>query len=137
MNISFLKEKGNKYLIYILVGVLILVVLLPTNSDLNTKKETVMQDTAVEGELEGQLKRVLSAMEGVGEVEVMITTQSNQASLFGNENDSPNVCGVVVVAEGAGVPSVNARISEAVKALFSIDAHKISIVKMRSQEGDR
>jgi len=114
-----------------------LVVLLPTNSDLNTKKETVMQDTAVEGELEGQLKRVLSAMEGVGEVEVMITTQSNQASLFGNENDSPNVCGVVVVAEGAGVPSVNARISEAVKALFSIDAHKISIVKMRSQEGDR
>ena len=137
MNISFLKEKGNKYLIYILVGVLILVVLIPTNSDVNTKKEIVAQDTATEGELEGQLKRVLSVMEGVGDVEVMITTQSNQASLFGNESDSPSVCGVVVVAQGAGIPSVNARILEAVKALFSVDAHKISIVKMRSQEGDK
>ena len=42
-----------------------------------------------------------------------------------------------MVAEGAGIPTVNAKISEAVKALFSVDAHKISIVKMRSQEGDR
>ena len=114
-----------------------MVVLIPTNSDVNTKKEIVAQDTATEGELEGQLKRVLSVMEGVGDVEVMITTQSNQASLFGNESDSPSVCGVVVVAQGAGIPSVNARILEAVKALFSVDAHKISIVKMRSQEGDK
>jgi len=137
LNISFLKEKGNKYLVYILVGVLILVVLLPTDSASNTEKEMVTQENVTDGELEGQLKRVLSAMEGVGEVEVMITTQSNQASLFSSENDSRSVCGVVVVAEGAGVPTVNARISEAVKALFSVDAHKISIVKMRSQEGDK
>ena len=137
MNISFLKEKGNKYLVYILVGVLILVVLLPTDSASNKEKEMVTQENVTDGELEGQLKRVLSAMEGVGEVEVMITTQSNQASLFSSENDSRSVCGVVVVAEGAGVPTVNARISEAVKALFSVDAHKISIVKMRSQEGDK
>ena len=137
MNISFLKEKGNKYLVYILVGVLILVVLFPTDSASKTEKEMVTQENVTDGELEGQLKRVLSAMEGVGEVEVMITTQSNQASLFSSENDSRSVCGVVVVAEGAGVPTVNARISEAVKALFSVDAHKISIVKMRSQEGDK
>ena len=137
MNISFLKEKGNKYLVYILVGVLVLVVLFPTNSISNVEKQTVTQENTTEGELEGQLKRVLSAMEGVGTVEVMITTQNTRESLFGDENDSPSVCGVVVVAEGAGVPSVNARISEAVKALFSVDAHKISIVKMRSQEGDR
>ena len=137
MNISFLKEKGNKYLVYILVGVLVLVVLFPTNSISNVEKQTVTQENTTEGDLEGQLKRVLSAMEGVGTVEVMITTQNTRESLVGDENDSPSVCGVVVVAEGAGVPSVNARISEAVKALFSVDAHKISIVKMRSQEGDR
>lgn len=135
MNISFLKEKGNKYLIFILVGILILVVLLPTSSSMT--QEAAMQETIVEGDLEGQLKRVLSAMEGVGEVEVMLTTESSESSLFGAENDSPKVSGVVVVAEGAGEPLVNARISEAVKALFSVDAHKISIVKMRSQEGDR
>ena len=134
MNISFLKEKGSKYIVFILAGLLILVMCIPTGSKTS---QLVKEESNTESELENQLETVLSAMEGVGEVEVMITTQSNQASLFGNENDSPNVCGVVVVAEGAGVPSVNARISEAVKALFSIDAHKISIVKMRSQEGDR
>ena len=137
MNISFLKEKGNKYLIYILVGVLILVVLLPTNSASDSSAETTIQESEVEGDMELQLKRVLSAMEGVGNVEVMITTQNTGSSLFGNGNESRNVCGVVVVAEGAGIPTVNAKISEAVKALFSVDAHKISIVKMRSQEGDR
>ena len=137
MNISFLKEKGNKYLIYILVGVLILVVLLPTNSASDSSAETTIQESEVEGDIELQLKRVLSAMEGVGNVEVMITTQNTGSSLFGNGNESRNVCGVVVVAEGAGIPTVNAKISEAVKALFSVDAHKISIVKMRSQEGDR
>ncbi len=135
MNISFLKEKGNKYLIFILVGILILVVLLPTDS--TTIHETNTQEILIEGELEGQLKRVLSAMEGVGEVEVMISTEASESSLFDTEKDNQRVCGVVVVAEGAGNAMVNARISEAVKALFSVDAHKISIVKMRSQEGDR
>lgn len=137
MNISFLKDKGNKYLIYILVGVLILVVLLPTNSNSDSKVNVTTQESIAEGDLEGQLKKVLSAMEGVGDVEVMITAKNTSNSLFGTESDDLNICGVVVVAEGAGIPSVNAKISEAVKALFSVDAHKISIVKMRSQEGDR
>lgn len=135
MNISFLKDKGNKYLIFILFGLLILVVLLPTG---RSTSQTVVTETEVtEGDMEGQLKRVLSAMEGVGEVEVMITTEAAENRLFGAESESSKVSGVVVVAEGAGNASVNARISEAVKALFSVDAHKISIVKMRSQEGDR
>ena len=137
MNISFLKDKGNKYLIYILVGVLILVVLLPTNSNSDSKVNVTTQESIAEGDLEGQLKKVLSAMEGVGDVEVMITAKNTSNSLFGTESDDLNICGVVVVAEGAGIPSVNAKISEAVKALFSVDAHKISIVKMRSQEGDK
>lgn len=137
MNISFLREKGNKYLIYVLVGVLILVVLLPANSVSDTKERIAIQETNADEDLEGQLKRVLSAMEGVGNVEVMITRETSQTGLFGNESDSRKVSGVVVVAQGAGNAAVNARISEVVKALFSVDAHKISIVKMRSQEGDR
>ncbi|MBQ3030268.1 MAG: hypothetical protein IJD24_03505 [Agathobacter sp.] len=137
MNISFLSEKGNKYLIYVLVGVLILVVLLPANSVSDTKERIAIQETNADEDLEGQLKRVLSAMEGVGNVEVMITRETSQTGLFGNEGDSLKVSGVVVVAQGAGNATVNARISEVVKALFSVDAHKISIVKMRSQEGDR
>ena len=134
MNISFWKEKKNNYLIFILLGVFVLVLCIPSNS---TQKDAVQTASGVEGgELEAQLERVLSAMEGVGEVEVMITTEDVNSSLFGTQSTAGKVQGVVVVAEGAGIAIVDAKISDAVKALFSVEAHKISIVKMRSQEGD-
>ena len=132
MNISFLKEKGSKYIVFVLLGLLILVMCIPTtskSSDLSLQEEKVSNV-----DLENRLEEVLSAMEGVGRVEVMITTESTGDNMFYSENAKEKVCGVVVVAEGAGVASVNARILEAVKALFSVDAHKISIVKMKSQE---
>ena len=132
MNISFWKEKGSKCVVFILVGLLILVMCVPTGTSL----DVIEADEGEAGDtLEAQLIRVLSAMEGVGEVEVMITTESGSDSIFDNASKGEKVCGVVVVAQGAGNATVNARISEAVKALFSIDVHKISIVKMRSQEG--
>ena len=110
-----------RVIIYV-IGLLILVMCIPTS----TNKSQLLQidETGNGGELESRLEQVLSSMEGVGNVKVMITT----------ETKTQKVCGVVVVAEGAGSAGINARISEAVKALFSIDVHKISIVKMRSQE---
>ena len=130
MNISFLKEKGNKYIVFILAGLLILVMCIPSGAG---KKQLVSEESEViSGDLEAQLEGVLSAMEGVGKVKVMITTEDTK-DVFGTQGGT-KVCGVVVVAEGAGSATVNTRISEAVKALFSIDVHKISIVKMRPQE---
>ena len=112
-----------------------MLLIFPTSSS-----DTITENSKVameEGELERQLKKVLSAMEGVGEVEVMITTEVSEHTLFGTESESGKVSGVVVVAEGAGNAVVNTRICEAVKALFSIDMHKISIVKMKSEEEKR
>ena len=132
MNISFLKEKGSKYIVFILLGLLVLVMCIPTGT---VEEQITSENSSIsDGTLEAQLEAVLSAMEGVGEVEVMITTESSGESVFSTGTTGEKVCGVVVVAEGAGNATVDARISEAVKALFSIDVHKISIVKMRSQE---
>lgn len=132
MNISFWKEKGSKYIMFILAGLLILVMCIPTGTSTGTL--TQEEETVSNVELEERLAQVLSAMEGVGKVEVMITTEGDTSSVFGTQTDGQKVSGVVVVAEGAGNATINARISDAVKALFSIDVHKISIVKMRSQE---
>lgn len=132
MNISFWKEKGSKYLVWILVGLLILIMAIPSDTQEN---ENISQMIQQENEsVEAQLEYVLSAMEGVGNVKVMISTEHTQSTLFGSENQQGNVTGVVVVAQGAGNPVVDARISDAIKALFSIDVHKISIVKMTNQE---
>ena len=121
-------------MIFILLGLLVLVIMLPTGSK---SSQEILKSEIADGELEGQLKKVLSAMEGVGKVEVMITKEETKGGMFYTENGAVKVSGVVVVAEGAGNAAVNVKISEAIKALFSVDAHKISIVKMRSQEGDR
>ncbi len=42
----------------------------------------------------------------------------------------PQVCGVLIVAEGGGSAAVQEQISRAVQALFGLEAHKISIMKM-------
>ena len=134
MNFSFLKEKGSKYIIWILLGILVLVMVIPTESKV-TKEEAYESEQTLKGELEDKLEQVLSAMEGVGEVRVMITVKESSSELFTEEKENGEVLGVVVVAEGAGNARVDSKIMDAVKALFGIEAHKISIVKMRSQEG--
>lgn len=43
---------------------------------------------------------------------------------------SPQIEGVVVVAQGAGKGTINTEIIEAVQALFPIEPHKIKVMKM-------
>lgn len=133
MNISFLKEKGTKYIIFVLLGLLALVLMIPsTGGESKSKAATYTDNTTINQ----QLENVLASMEGVGEVKVMITTSEQKNSLFASEEEKNQVSGVVVVAQGAGDATVESRIFNAVKALFGIDAHKISIVKMKSKEED-
>ncbi len=47
---------------------------------------------------------------------------------------APTVEGVVVIAQGAGVQSVQENIIEAIQVLFDIDANKIKIVKMKNNQ---
>ena len=42
----------------------------------------------------------------------------------------PSLEGVLVLAEGGGSPVVRQELLEAVQALFSIEAHKIKIMKL-------
>ena len=46
----------------------------------------------------------------------------------------PAIEGVVVVAEGGGNPAIVSDISDAIKALFPVEAHRIKVVKMCSKE---
>lgn len=45
----------------------------------------------------------------------------------------PEVEGIMVLAEGAGSGTVSKNISDALQALFGIEAHKIKVVKMETQ----
>ncbi|MGN0353027.1 MAG: stage III sporulation protein AG [Roseburia sp.] len=47
---------------------------------------------------------------------------------------TPRIEGIVVVAEGGDQPTVISNISDAAMALFSVEAHKVKVVKMCMQE---
>lgn len=60
-----------------------------------------------------------------------------QKDMHGNETPyvteklEPEIDGVLVIAQGAGSSSVVAEITEAVMALFGVEAHKIKVMKMK------
>ncbi len=132
-----LLKKENMVLL-ILGGLLLVVIAIPVE-----KEETVTAATDSESYyasqpqvvdeysalLEKQLEEMLSKVSGVGTVEVMITLKTIE------ERDQilyPEVEGVLVSCEGAGRGTVNADITEAVQALFDLDAHKVKVLPMNT-----
>ncbi|MCD8149758.1 MAG: stage III sporulation protein AG [Clostridiales bacterium] len=65
-------------------------------------------------------------------------TESSETTVYTDSEEEPFVSreivpaieGVLVVAEGGGNSTVASNISEAVEALFGLEAHKIKVVKM-------
>ena len=183
------KMKKDQWLILFLAGVLLLVVAIPTGkSSSKTEKQQNAQteiaqtngtgsgESDYEETLETRLAQILEGMDGVGNVQVMITFQdqgesvvekdvtmrqdagtgssgagssnsgsreSSESTVFSqsdgdetpfvNKEILPKIDGVLVVAEGGADASVRKNISEAVEALFGLDAHKIKIVKMKTK----
>jgi len=177
--------RRDNLLILILSGVLLFIIVLPTEqkSENESKEqlEQTVQQPVTETEdfvssLERRLEELLEEMSGVGKVKVMITLKSSEERIVEkdepvsrsntNENDSaggsrmvtqmetgsstvysntgsdsepyvvktlsPQVEGVVVVAQGAGNGVINQNITDMVQALFDVEAHKVKVVKMES-----
>lgn len=178
------KPDKSQFFILALVGILLLVIALPTgnkNVGENTETSTEQEEEQLsiieeQDEVEERLEKILEQIEGVGEVQVMITykdsgtqvvekdlnsssSNSTEVDSTGGERDStdmqhqettiytgeenepfvsqelePEIEGVLVVAQGGGSSIVKENISEAVLALFPIEAHKIKVVKMNWKE---
>lgn len=181
--------KKTDWITVALVGVLLLVVAMPSGGYgkylAESKKEgTAQEKTEQKYEkedyaeyLEHKLEQVLGQMEGVGKVSVMVTvadqgeeiiekdktehmstvTNTDSGSMeMTTEKESgeetvyeesggekapyvskeilPEIEGVLVVAEGGDSPRIVSDISDAVKALFQVEAHRIKVVKMSSKE---
>ena len=116
------ENKKNQWLILLLIGILLVVIAIPTKS--GTKMDTSLRMTnegdANATEMEKRLESILSRMQGIGEVHVMITYQ-----------EESQVEGVVVVAEGGGNGVIVQKITEVVRALFDVDSHKIKVIESK------
>ena len=102
--------------------------------------------------LEQRIRDVLKKVDGVGEVDVMLTLFSSSEGTRQQADESlrestvlagssgsgepvvekelaPEISGIVISAQGGGNASVQKEISEAMQALFGLPAHKIKVLK--------
>ncbi|MBM6751298.1 stage III sporulation protein AG [Mediterraneibacter glycyrrhizinilyticus] len=175
--------KKNQLIILLLTGILLLVIVVPLPENADQDSADPVTASAQEGNedsqkyeeyLEKRTEETLRHVEGVGEVEVMITlrstgqkivekdqqsssqsteetdstggtrsteeSSSDKTSVYKQGTDgsqipyvtkeiSPEVEGVVVIADGGDNAVVVRNITEAVQALFGVEAHKIKIMK--------
>ncbi len=80
--------------------------------------------------------------DGEGGTRTIYQTDSGETTVYhGEGSDSepyvvktltPKVEGVLVAAQGAGTGEVNKNITEAIQALFDVEAHKIKVIRMKS-----
>ena len=124
-----------------------------------TKKNTPQTSSEVSvPDDEKRLAEILSQIDGAGEVSVMITYYSGMEKRIAYETKSasrgegseqsedkkavltggepivikemyPQVKGVIIIADGADIPSVKSAMSEAVSATLDVPAHRICIYK--------
>ncbi|MDD7428256.1 MAG: hypothetical protein SOU50_05750 [Oscillospiraceae bacterium] len=155
------KLPKNKRFIYgaIAVGVLgmLLIIFSGGSSDDSPEKssdtEAFSQNGAYEEELEKRLAEILSSIQGVGDVNVMITLSSTEEYVYAEETDtsadrqqreyviadkggiitkvnSPAVTGAVIVCEGGGDTRVCEKVYEAVSVALGLPSNRICVVKM-------
>ena len=156
------KRSKTDYIVFLLVGVLLMLIAIPTGAEtqLSGTDEVRYEETYRE-QLERQLEKLLSRMDGVGKCEVMITLEDDgqtyvdknvttdadkrqEETVVYDTGDKkvpyvilkkkPKVAGVVVVTEGGTNAKVVTNISNSVMSLFQLEAHKITVGKMSVQE---
>lgn len=131
--ITYLEEKLENTLSYV-DGVGKIKVMVTVS---NSKKEVVEKDrvtnrsSTTETDSEGGTRNVNNT-ESTETTLYTVDQEGNQIP-YVTQVYEPEITGVMVVAQGAGRENVNSDISEAIQALFGIEAHKIKIAKMKTE----
>ena len=96
------------------------------------KEQPIARSSTNESDSAGG-SRVVSEMDS--NENTVYRTEGNLSEPYVVKTLSPQIEGVLVVAEGAGNGTVNRTIVEIAQALFDIEAHKVKVVKMVSHSG--
>lgn len=116
--LSSLFQKRKQWILILLVGILLVVIAVPTKSTKQEHTYPYQEETRTTTEIERKLENLLGNMKSVGKVQVMIT--------YGNDEQ---VEGIAVLADGAGNGVVVREITSVVQALFDVDSHKIKVIE--------
>ena len=139
-NISdFLKGGGVKKVVVICGIVGMLLILLSTFTDLDTQKDEVSNYSVKEYKtvMQEELQQILYKIEGVGQVEVLLTIENSVEGVYLENNSTktkeiePVIRGVVVACDGGDEPLVTERVFNAVTKALNISSAKVCVTKLK------
>ncbi|MCC8067627.1 MAG: stage III sporulation protein AG [Clostridiales bacterium] len=92
------------------------------------EKDTAQSEAKEESAMESESSYSMQA--GSSESTIYEKDSAGNETPFVTEELAPEIQGVLVIAQGAKNSTVAAEITEAVMALFGVEAHKIKVMKM-------
>ena len=142
--IRFANDKKLRRLIIIIALTGILLLALSEFIDFSKKSSAPAANFSAESyiqDLEHRITKLISSVEGVGQVKVMISLKNAESSgeviknADGNIKDSynniPQVGGVLIICEGGDNYKVAARLTQAVSVALNVEYNKIFVTKMQ------
>ncbi len=137
--ISGLLKNEKAVKIFVLLGFAIIVLIFLSeifwkNPEAPENSEAESQASEYAGSLERRLEKILSEIDGAGEIHVMITMDTSGEEVYSAKKSNisasimPKVRGVIVICEGAGNIIVKQKVSEAVSRVFGIGLTRVSVI---------
>ncbi len=129
------KDKLNKYITIILIGLLLLIVVVPIGNDSKDKvsssskaSDTRMNLDSESEYIEKRLKEILEKSYGQGTMDVMVHMSQTNENTGMYQESTLEVDGILIVADVVNESSIG-DITFAVCALFDLPAHKVAVIK--------
>ena len=147
--VAFLSD--NRYVVLVLViGLLFLLLPASKESVVQTVEETVRTE-----DIQDQLTEILSAIDGVGKVQVMLTAAAGEQVIYQNDESGtstdtviitdadraeqglvkqvipPTYLGAIIVCQGADSALVRLNVVDAVSKVTGLSADRIAVLKMK------
>lgn len=141
---------ANRWVLLILTIGLVLLLMPSLESE---PEETVA--VTEKADLQQELAEILGAIEGVGQVKVMLTVEMGERIIYQNDESgtsldtviitdedraqqglvqqilSPTYRGAIIVCQGGGSPAVQLKVVEAVSRITGLTTDKITVLKMK------
>ncbi len=151
------KLKKEYLAVALLIGILCLILAIPTKKETTNDKNVVTENKNEElkegvwqEQIQARLQSMLNESEGAGETKVFLTFENSWENVVEKDENQtvfekdatgnqtpyvktqkyPKISGVLILAKGADNPVVVQNIQEAVQALFQVEAHRIKVMKM-------
>ena len=99
---------------------------LASSSETIINKDQTYEETS-ETERNSDGKEALSSLR---KEETVFSEKDGDQNPYILKTVEPAVEGIIIVMDGGNIPSVSNAVTEAVQALFHVDAHKIKVLKM-------